>query len=58
MKSIAAVKTLPGSTRNFYSTTLAPVNHSRETQFRAFDAVLMTVLFLELGVVMRLLLAN
>ncbi|MGN6642509.1 MAG: hypothetical protein ACTHKU_05855 [Verrucomicrobiota bacterium] len=58
MKAVATAKTLAGTTRNFYSTTLAPVNHSRETQFRAFDAVLMTVLFLELGVVMRLLLAN
>ncbi len=43
---------------NFYTSNLAPVNHSRETPFRGVDAVLLTVLFLEIAAVMRQFLAN
>lgn len=43
---------------DFYISTLAPVNHRREVRFRAADAVLLIVLFLELAVLTRLLLAS
>jgi hypothetical protein len=43
---------------NFYDSNLAPVNHSHEAQFRELDAVLLVVLFLELAVVIRMILAN
>ena len=43
---------------DFYVSTLAPVNRRREVRFRAADAVLLIVLFLELAILTRLLLAN
>jgi hypothetical protein len=47
-----------GHSRNFYATTLAPVDHRNETPFRGWDAAMLVVLFLELAVVMRLVLAD
>ncbi|HLP78551.1 MAG TPA: hypothetical protein VK327_16725 [Candidatus Paceibacterota bacterium] len=58
MKAMSVSKPLHEAEQNFYISHLAPVNHLRETQFRGFDAVLLTVLFLEVAVVMRLLLAH
>jgi hypothetical protein len=58
MKAIAVNRNRHGHARDFYLSTLAPVNHHRETQFRAADAVMLTVLFLEIAVFMRLFLAN
>jgi hypothetical protein len=43
---------------DFYISTLAPVDHHREARFRAADAVLLIVLFLELAILTRLYLAN
>lgn len=58
MKAISVSKPINEPERNFYLANLAPVNHLRETPFRGFDAVLLTVLFLEAAAVMRLLLAH
>ncbi len=58
MKSNAANRTAPGPKPDFYNSTLAPVNHHHEVQFRAADAVMLTVLFLEIAAFMRLFLAN
>lgn len=44
--------------KNFYVSTLAPVNYRNEVQFHGLDAVLTVVLFLEIVGVMRLLFAN
>ena len=44
--------------RDFYTSTLAPVNDRRRVPFRPADAVILIVLFLELGIVVRLFLAN
>ena len=43
---------------DFYLSNLAPSHHHRETPFRYLDMVLLTVLFLEVGGVIRLLLAK
>jgi hypothetical protein len=53
----AATAQRPNSRSDIYSATLAPID-SRDAPFRAFDAVIVVVLFLELGFVMRLILAN
>ena len=58
MKAVAAPRAVSGSAENFYPTTLAPVDHRREIQFRIWDAAMMAVLFLEIAVVMRLVLAK
>jgi hypothetical protein len=57
MKAAAAHHTA-GEARDFYSATLAPINHHDETKFRGWDAALLVVLFLEVGVLMRLILAT
>ena len=43
---------------DFYGSTLAPVHHRHNVRFRAADAVLLIVLFLEIAVLTRLLIAN
>lgn len=43
---------------DFYRATLAPVNHRHETRCCGMDIAMLTVLFLELAVVMRLFLAQ
>ena len=43
---------------DFYASTLAPVGHRRDMRFNAADAVMLVVLFLEIAVLTRLLLAN
>jgi len=43
---------------DFYSSTLATTNRSREIRFSAVDIVILAVLFLEIAGVMRLFLAN
>jgi hypothetical protein len=58
MKVIAVSRNRHGQARDFYLSTLAPVNHHRETKFRAADAVMLTILFLEIAAFMRLILAN
>ena len=58
MKAVAASRNKHGNARDFYLATLAPVNQHGETQFRAADAVMLTVLFLEIAIFMRLFLAN
>jgi hypothetical protein len=58
MSAVAVKRALKRHRKNFYVSTLAPVNYRTEIQFRAVDAVMITVLFLELAVVMRLLLAK
>jgi hypothetical protein len=42
----------------FYLSNVAPLNHQHETPFRYLDMVLLTVLFLEIGGLIRLVLAN
>jgi hypothetical protein len=58
MKAVAANRNTPGHRTDFYISTLAPVNHQQDTHFRAADAVMLIVLFLEMAVFMRLYLAN
>ena len=43
---------------DFYNATLAPVNRQRHAQFRFVDVALLAVLFVEMGVLVRYLLAN
>ena len=44
---------------DFYTTTLAPVHHGQRTlRIHAVDVLMLTVLFLEMGVLVRFLLAN
>ena len=43
---------------DFYISTLAPVNDRRRIPFSAADGVILVVLFLELGILVRLFLAN
>jgi len=43
---------------DFYLTTLAPLDHQTEARIGAADVLLLTVLFLELAVLIRLLLAS
>jgi hypothetical protein len=58
MKAVAAKSNATGSKANFYVSTLAPINYRREVQFHAADVVMLIVLFLEIGVLSRLFLAN
>jgi hypothetical protein len=43
---------------DFYSATLAPINHRRDSRFSLVDIVLLSVLFLEIAGLMRLFLAK
>jgi hypothetical protein len=43
---------------DFYTSTLAPVNQHGKLRVRSMDFMMLTVLFLELGVLVRFLLAN
>jgi hypothetical protein len=43
---------------DFYSSTLAPVSQRRDLRFRALDVFILTVLFLEAAVLIRLFLAK
>ena len=43
---------------DFYTTTIAPVNHGREIRFCSLDCCLLTVLFLEAAVLVRLFMAG
>ena len=43
---------------DFYISTLAPVNDRKKLPFNAADAAILIVLFLELGILVRLFLAN
>lgn len=58
MKAVAAQPPANGQETNFYLATLAPVNHHNETPFRAWDAAMLVVLFMEVAFVMRLVLAD
>ena len=55
MRSIAENKK---TDTDFYLSNVAPLNYRNETPFRYVDMALLTVLFLEIGGVIRLLLAN
>jgi hypothetical protein len=55
MRSVADNKK---SETDFYLTNVVPLNQQRTTPFRYVDMVLMTVLFLEVGGLIRLLLAK
>ena len=55
MRSVAGNKK---SETDFYLTNVVPLNQQRTTPFRYLDMVLMTVLFLEVGGLIRLLLAK
>ncbi|HET7626666.1 MAG TPA: hypothetical protein VFM25_15535 [Verrucomicrobiae bacterium] len=57
MKAIAS-NGKPPLQADFYTSTLAPVNQPHGARFRALDAMILIVLFLELAVVARLVLAN
>jgi hypothetical protein len=46
------------SDTDFYRTNVAPLNEQHEQSFRYLDMVLLTVLFLEIGGLIRLLLAK
>lgn len=46
------------SDTDFYLSHVAPLNHHHDAPFRYLDMALLTVLFLEIGVLIRLLLAN
>jgi len=43
---------------DFYISTLAPVDHRKDARFGLLDISMLSVLFLELAVLVRLLLAN
>lgn len=58
MKAVGSSEPGQGHHHDFYTTMLAPVNRHGELNFRAVDAVVLVVLFLEVAAVMRLLLAN
>jgi hypothetical protein len=55
MKAVADDKNKGG---DFYLSTLAPVNHHSDSRFCVADLVILTVLFLEIGTIIRLVLAN
>jgi hypothetical protein len=55
MKAVADDKNKGG---DFYLSTLAPVNHHSDSRFCVADLVILTVLFLEIGTLIRLVLAN
>jgi hypothetical protein len=54
----AATESSSKSKNDFYISTLAPVGHRRGVRFNAADAVMLVVLFLEIAVLTRLILAN
>ncbi|HZL41681.1 MAG TPA: hypothetical protein VFD66_00205 [Verrucomicrobiae bacterium] len=56
MKAVAG-KTLKTSS-DFYLSTLAPVNRPGALRFGYWDVAMLSVLFLEVGVLMRSFLAN
>jgi hypothetical protein len=56
MKPVAGKRSRP--TYDFYASTLAPVDHQKETRFGILDVAMLSVLFLEMAVLMRLFLAN
>jgi hypothetical protein len=56
MKTIAETENRNKS--DFYTSTLAPVEQHRKLRIRPMDVMMLTVLFLELGVLMRFLLAK
>jgi hypothetical protein len=56
MKAVAG-KT-PKTPSDFYLSTLAPVSRSGALRFGYWDAAMLSVLFLEVGVLMRSFLAN
>jgi hypothetical protein len=56
MKAIS--ESLRSQSRDYYTSTIAPIDCHLEVRFRALDAVLLSVLFLEVLGLMRLLLAN
>ena len=55
MKAVADDKNKGG---DFYLSTLAPVNRHRDSRFGVADLMILTVLILEIGTLIRLLLAN
>ena len=55
MKAVADDKNKSG---DFYLSTLAPVSHHTDSRFCVADLVILTVLFLEIGTLIRLILAN
>lgn len=55
MKAVADEKSKAG---DFYLSTLAPVGHHHDSRFRVVDLIILTVLFLEIGTLIRLILAN
>ena len=46
------------SDTDFYLSHVAPLNHNHDRPFRYLDMALLTVLFLEIGGLIRLVLAN
>jgi hypothetical protein len=54
----AVVEKRDGRADDFYISTLAPVDRQRDTRFGVLDGTMLTVLFVELVVFMRLFLAN
>jgi hypothetical protein len=55
MKTVTENKTVG---TDFYLSNLAPTHHHHETPFRYLDMILLTVLFLEVGGVIRMLIAK
>ena len=56
IKSVAGKETRDKN--DFYTSTLAPVDHQGKIRIRPLDIVILTVLFLEMAVLMRFLLAK
>ena len=56
MKAVAE-KSSP-QTNDFYISTLAPVHQRKVTRFGVWDGTMLIVLFVEVGIFMRLFLAN
>jgi hypothetical protein len=56
MKTIAGNEN--GNKNDFYTSTIAPVDQHGKFRIRPMDIMILTVLFLELGVLMRFLLAK
>jgi hypothetical protein len=56
MKSVASKGHKP--TSDFYTSTLAPVEQQRKLRICVMDIAMLTVLFLEMAVLMRFLLAK
>ena len=54
----AAAHRVSRSKHDFDTATLAPVDRQSDARFRFVDVALMTVLFVEMGVLVRYLLAN